>query len=53
MANIKIVVAGNPIDGFEFFGPYPHDHAFDEDNALHRQLDGDWWITEVQRPLES
>jgi hypothetical protein len=45
---VIIIVAGNPVDGFEFYGPFESE----EDAAAwaeHGQP-GDWWIARVHTP---
>lgn len=45
--SIYIVIIGTPIEGFEFFGPFP---SFEEaqDWAYSREtLEADWWISSV------
>lgn len=42
---MQIVIRGNPVDGFKFYGPYP-----DRDAAIRageESGDGDWWIAPV------
>jgi hypothetical protein len=42
---MHIVVAGNPIDGFEFYGPFRT-----EPDAIEwagENLDGDWWTASL------
>lgn len=42
-----IIVAGNPVDGFVFYGPYQErdDAVHDAENG---HLNGDWWIAELE-----
>lgn len=43
-----IVIIGNPIDGFEYYGPFDtHQQAADWGEDL---VSGDWWVTIVESP---
>ena len=41
-----IVVTGNPVDGFTFYGPFPSGQEAVEwaDNAGRGDCDTDWWV---------
>jgi hypothetical protein len=46
-----IVMIGNLIDGFEFWGPFDtFEHA--ENYAQSHAKDGDWLVTEVNNPSD-
>lgn len=43
-----IVIMGDPVDGFAYFGPFP-----DADSAVewgNTNGDSDWWITSLHDP---
>jgi len=45
---MKIIMTGNPVDGYKFFGPFP-----DLEAAMNHWIDlaeGDWWVVDVERP---
>jgi hypothetical protein len=42
-----IVVAGNPADGFDFYGPFGDSDKADE---WREDLDDDGWVVELKRP---
>jgi hypothetical protein len=44
-----IVVIGNPVDGFSFFGPF---ESFEDAEWFGDRVDGEWWITDLT-PLSS
>jgi hypothetical protein len=48
MTTMDIIVTGNPVDGFKFFGPFSDREAAVQDwNDL---SEGDWWVATVERP---
>ena len=45
-----IVGSGNPVNGFQFYGPFEgHEAALD---WVDLNLDSDWWIVELENPEE-
>jgi hypothetical protein len=47
-----IIVTGNPIDGFRFYGPFSSSGdacQWTEDNS--KIIDPDWYLAELLRPL--
>lgn len=38
----KIIVTGNPVDGFEFYGPFA---VLDDDTC--NEFEGDWWVARL------
>lgn len=50
MEKPQIIVKGNPVDGLYFIGPFDtHDEAVEHaENG-----DGDWWIADLDSPLEA
>jgi hypothetical protein len=43
-----IIVTGNPVDGFRFFGPFPtRDTAIMEFDRHNRRLDT-WWVADLE-----
>lgn len=43
-----IIIIGNPVEGFEYFGPFDSiDQATDWGADL---VQGDWWVTVVESP---
>jgi len=44
---MHIVVKGNPVDGFTFFGPYKtHEHAMSAGDSV----DTEWWAAPLEAP---
>lgn len=39
---MKVVMSGNPIDGFALFGPFE-----ELDDTIAAQFEGDWWVVDV------
>ncbi len=49
MANMHLICTGNPVDGFNFVGPF----GLHEEAVLFAQSDSDddsWWVVEVDYP---
>lgn len=45
---IHIVMVGNPVDGFRFFGPFKTwEHAND---FAAQGIDSEWWIVKLEAP---
>ena len=44
-----IIVAGNPVNGLSFWGPYPDSQSAIRDAEAFGGYD--WWIGEVEPPL--
>ena len=49
MYKTTIVVTGNPVDGFVFYGPWDNSDAA-VDGAEDMRLAGDWWIAPLADP---
>lgn len=49
MADAHMVCSGNPGDGFSYYGPF--DDTTTAENWADRELDGDWWVIELRKPL--
>lgn len=48
-----IIVTGNPIEGFEYIGPFPSaDEAAAYGNTDPHLPDGDWWTAPLYTPAE-
>jgi hypothetical protein len=46
-----IIITGNPVDGFNYWGPYPtHTEAAEEASEFFRTCD--WWISDISDPKE-
>lgn len=46
-----LLIKGNPVDGFQFVGPFNyHGDAIDYADAHQLELEKDWWIAELQTP---
>ncbi len=49
MATDFILIKGNPVDGFEFVGPFPSN----EDAMEHGDsVKTDWWVAELEEPAK-
>jgi hypothetical protein len=44
-----ILVTGNPVDGFNYTGPFPTSEAAMREGE---GADGDWWIARLWQPAE-
>lgn len=51
MGDAFIIVAGNPVDGFKYYGTYP-DRESAAEAASVEISDTEWWIAELQ-PLSN
>lgn len=48
-----IIITGNPVDGFEFIGPFDNvDDALVYLNTDPHLLDGDYWTAPLHAPAE-
>ena len=46
-----ILISGNPVDGFEYIGPFDGPEAAHEYVENDRDMrDGDWWVHLLQEP---
>jgi len=46
---LYIIITGNPVDGFEFYGPYiSHEHAVMAADGLRGNDGADWWIDSLE-----
>lgn len=45
---MHLVIAGNPVDGFRCFGPFPHAHHA-ADWAV-EWIHDTWWVTSLEHP---
>lgn len=43
-----VILAGNPINGFEVFGPFNSEH--DASNFADSLEDREWWLTPLTSP---
>ena len=43
--DLRIVVTGNPVDGFAFYGPITKSEAAERDFGS--EISSDWWIVEL------
>ena len=43
--DLRVVVTGNPVDGFAFYGPITKDEAGERDFGS--EISSDWWIVEL------
>lgn len=43
-----IVIAGNPVDGFNYFGPFDDNESAEE--WAESNISDSWWITEIKEP---
>lgn len=49
-----VIVTGNPVDGFEFYGPFADTiHACEVGNTDAHFSDVDWWTAEVHPVTEA
>jgi hypothetical protein len=47
-----VLIRGNPVDGFEYIGPFPgRQHAAQYGNT-DPHTDADWWIAPLHAPAE-
>lgn len=48
---MHLLMAGNPVEGFSFYGPFESEEQADEWVESHDEIDAtDYWIIEVQPP---
>lgn len=47
MPDTFIIMTGNPVDGFSFYGSYPSREEAAEDATVNI-TQADWWIVELQ-----
>lgn len=49
---LQVIVAGDPIGGFRFYGPYDHSEV-DADLISHLIDEEEWWIADVEKIPET
>lgn len=45
-----IIMIGNPVDGFNFIGPFENATAAAEHGNTDGDIDAEWWIAPLEQP---
>lgn len=48
-----IIVTGNPVDGFFFYGPYPDFYEAQKAAEKEKENQEYWWIAPIEKEFES